>query len=122
MAENSYKGAKPGKGFGRFRIFDGLNKLEPSFEKGLPVRYLPYLLYISAIAIFYIGNSHYAEKNIREISRVKQQVEDLRADFTTLKSEYMFQSKLSEVAKRVDDMGLKASMDPPNKIVKEEEK
>ncbi|MFM8741301.1 MAG: FtsL-like putative cell division protein, partial [Cytophagales bacterium] len=43
--------------------------------------------------------------------------EDLRADFTTLKSDVMFASKQSEVARRVKSMGLVESLTPPYKIV-----
>jgi hypothetical protein len=44
-------------------------------------------------------------------------VEDLRADYTTLKSDVMFASKQSEVARRVKPLGLKESLNPPFKIV-----
>jgi phage shock protein A len=72
------------------------------------------------LGIFYIGNSHYADKTIRKIDKLEQEVEDLRADYTTLKSEYMFASKQSEVAKRVKKLGLVESQEPPFKIVIEE--
>jgi hypothetical protein len=87
---------------------------------GLPVHYLPYILFFVAIGIFYIGNSHYADKTIRKIDKLQQEVEDSRADYTTLKSEYMFASKQSEIAKRVKKIGLEESQEPPFKIVVEE--
>lgn len=87
------------------------------FEKGLPIKYVPYILYVSAIGIFYIGNSHYAEKNIRKVDSIQQEVEDLRADFTTLKADYMFASKQSEVASKVEKIGVYESSKPPFKIV-----
>lgn len=121
MAENTQRDSSGKKGQGLFKSIEERLRLDTIFDQGLPIKYLPYLLYVTAFGIFYIGNSHYAEKNIREISRLKQEVEDLRADFTTLKSEYMFDSKLSEVAKKAAPLGLKASMEPPYKIVKEEE-
>lgn len=88
-------------------------------EGGLPVHYLPYVLFFVAMGIFYIGNSHYADKTTRKIDKLHQEVEDLRADYTTLKSEYMFASKQSEVAKKVKKLGLKESQKPPFKIVVE---
>ncbi|PTB97132.1 hypothetical protein C9994_04230 [Marivirga lumbricoides] len=90
-----------------------------SSENGLPVKYLPYVLFFVAMGIFYIGNSHYSDKTTRKIDKLHQEVEDLRADYTTLKSEYMFASKQSEVAKRVKKLGLKESEEPPYKIVVE---
>lgn len=88
-----------------------------AFEQGLPVRYLPYILFLTAIGIFYIGNSHYGEKSIREIDSIQTEVENLRADYTSLKAEYMFASKQSEVAKNVQSLGIYESSVPPNKIM-----
>jgi hypothetical protein len=71
------------------------------------------------IGLLYISNTHYADKATRQINSAQTEVEDLRADFTTLKSEMMFATKQSEVARRVKEMGLKESMKPPYKIVVE---
>ena len=92
-------------------------KVERIFEDGLPVKFLPHVLFIAALGIFYIGNSHYAEKTIRKINRLEAEVEDLRADYTTLKADLMLAGKQSEVAKKVKDQGLKESLKPPYKIV-----
>ncbi len=100
-----------------FTFLENRFKVDAVFEDGLPVKYLPYILYVTAIGIFYIGNSHYAEKTIRNISKTQLEVEDLRADFTTLKADYMFDSKQSEVANKVEKIGLYESSIRPNKIV-----
>lgn len=124
MSKNTYKvkdksnAERQGSG----SIFSFLDKKlggDKSGE-GLPVQYLPYILFFVMLGIFYIGNSHYADKTIRKIDKLHQEVEDLRADYTTLKSEYMFASKQSEVAKQVKKMGLVESQEPPFKIVIEE--
>ena len=47
------------------------------------------------------------------------EVEDLRADYTTLKADLMFASKQSEVARQVSEIGLKESLKPPYKVVVE---
>lgn len=97
------------------RIESALN-LDRIFEEGVPVKYLPYLLYLTVIAVLYIGNNHYGEKAIRNIDRLEEEVEDLRADYTTLKADLMFKTKQSEVAKRVSELGLEESMTPPTKL------
>jgi hypothetical protein len=51
---------------------------------------------------------------------LENEVEDLRADVTTLEAEYMFSSKQSEVAKNVKTLGLEESKQPPYKIVIDE--
>ncbi len=104
-------------------MFSGMEKrlkLETYFEEGFPVQYLPKILFIMAIGLLYIGNTHYAEKTVRRIDVVQSEVEDLRADYTTLKSDLMFASKQSEVARKVKSIGLKESLTPPTKVEVEE--
>ena len=72
------------------------------------------------LSLVYISNTHYAEKTTRAINKSQSEVEDLRADFTTLKADVMFASKQSEVARRVKSLGLKESVKPPFKIIVEE--
>ena len=67
--------------------------------------------------MIYIGNTHYAEQTVRKIDVVQVEVEDLRADYTTLKADLMFGSKQSEVARKVRPFGLKESLTPPFKVV-----
>jgi hypothetical protein len=107
----------------RNSIFSGIErrlKLETYFEEGFPVQYLPKILFVLALGLLYIGNTHHAEKTVREINRAQSEVEDLRADYTTLKAEVMYASKQSEVARRVRELGLKESVNPPFKIVAED--
>ena len=87
---------------------------------GIPVKYIPYFLFLAAFCLIYIWNNHYAESTIREINKLESEVEDLRADYTTLKSDYMYSRLQSEVAKKVAVIGLKESQNPPNKIILEE--
>jgi len=95
-------------------------KLESVFDGGLPSKYIPHTLFLTAIGIFYIGNNHWAEKTIRKIDKIQVEVEELRADYTSLKADYMFASKQSEVARKVKKSGLKESSTPPNKLILEE--
>lgn len=94
-------------------------KLENLFEEGFPVKHLPKILFVMTLGLFYIGNTHYAEKTVRRINQINAEVEDLRADYTTLKSNLMFSSKQSEVARKVKTIGLKESLTPPYKILVE---
>jgi hypothetical protein len=104
-------------------VFSGLEKklkLESYFEEGFPVQHLPKIIFVMALGLFYIGNTHYAEKTVRKINNTQAEVEDLRADYTTMKSDLMFASKQSEVAKKVKVFGLEESLEPPHKIVIEQ--
>lgn len=122
MAENkikigskkSSKGSSGGQGF--FSRIETRLKLESYFEEGFPVHYLPKVLFAMVLGIMYISNTHYGEKTIRKINAIQAEVEDLRADYTTLKAELMFASKQSEVARKVKDLGLRESLTPPSKV------
>mgnify|MGYP001791989354 CR=1 FL=1 len=121
MASNSFKIGQQERGRNIFSRIEGFMKIDAAFESGIPVRYIPYVLFLAGIALFYIGNSHFAEKNVRQIDRLEKEVEDLRADYTTLKSDYMFDSKQSEVAKNVAGQGIKESLRPPEKVIMKDE-
>jgi ADP-dependent phosphofructokinase/glucokinase len=121
MAENTFKAnqessSKETSGKSLFSGIEQRLRLERYFEAGFPVRHLPRFAFIFLLGLIYIGNTHYAEQTIRDINRAQTDVEDLRADFTTLKAELMFASKQSEVARKVIDQGLEESMTPPFKI------
>lgn len=91
--------------------------MDESFSQVIHVRFLPQMLFVGVLCILYIGSRHYAEKKIRTISRLESEVEDLRADFTTLKADYMFASKQSEVARQAAKLGLTESNKPPYKVI-----
>jgi hypothetical protein len=105
------------KGTSIFHLLERYTKMDAFFKNGLPVKYLPHVLFSMLVVLFYIGNTHYAEKTIRKIDRTKSETEDLRADYTTLKSDYMEASKQSEVAKNVLPLGLEESKTPPYQVI-----
>ena len=124
MSTNKFK-VKSGAGAlpAGFSIFSGVEKsmkLETYFEEGFPVHYLPKIFFVLILGLIYIGNTHYAEQTVRKINLMQVEVEDLRADYTTLKSDLMFSTKQSEVARKVKAFGLKESLIPPYKVVVEE--
>ena len=119
MATNTYKSdttGSTGKG-SFFTLLENYLNVEKFFNQGLPLQFLPPILFITLLGIIYIGNLHYAEKNIRKINKLEITVQDLRADYTTLKAEYMYATKQSEVAKKALKIGLIESNIPPSKIV-----
>ena len=124
MAKNRFKDPRtqaPAETRGLFAILQTALRVDSVFESGLPVRYVPRLLFITGLTLFYIGNNHYARKNIVRINQTQSQTEELRVDYITLKAEYMFASKQSEVARRVAPIGLVESQTPPRKIVLDED-
>ena len=103
-------------GWSLFSLLDRFTGLDGLFREGLPVRFLPKMLFVMLLILLYIGNTHYGNRMNRNIQRLKQETEDLRADYTTLKSDYMEASKQSEVARKVAAIGLVESSSPPFRI------
>ena len=99
-----------------FTLLERVTRMDGLFREGLPVRLLPHLLFIMFLTLVYIGNTHYATRMNRGIQKLKIETEDLRADYTTLKSDYMEASKQSEVARKVAAYGLVESSSPPFRI------
>ena len=115
--QNSEKKTKKSSGKSIFSVLEDKLSVEKAFQTGLPVHYIPYVLYVALIGVLYIGNSHYSDRVSRSYDSLKKEVEDLRADYTTLKADYMYESKQSEVEKKVEKMGLEEGVVPPKKIV-----
>ncbi|HET9505332.1 MAG TPA: FtsL-like putative cell division protein [Hymenobacter sp.] len=109
--------SSPGSTWSLFSLLDRFTGLDSLFEEGLPVKYLPKLLFVMLLTLLYIGNTHYGNRMNRNIQRLKLETEDLRADYTTLSSDYMEASKQSEVARKVAAIGLIESSSPPFRIV-----
>ncbi|MDQ2793667.1 MAG: FtsL-like putative cell division protein [Bacteroidota bacterium] len=108
--------APRGSSWSLFSLLDRATSVDGLFREGLPVRFLPHLLFTMLLVLLYIGNTHYGNRMNRNIQRLKQETEDLRADYTTLKSDYMEASKQSEVARKVAAIGLVESSSPPFRI------
>jgi len=77
------------------------------------VRNISFLLFLAALAVVYIYNGHYADKISRDLSRTNKELKELQYEYKTLKSEVMFRSKESELAKAVAPFGLKELTQPP---------
>lgn len=77
------------------------------------VKNIPFFLFLSLLAVLYIFNGHYSDKTIKDINRTSKEVRELQYEYKTLKSEVMFRSKQSELAKAVAPLGLKELVTPP---------
>lgn len=80
------------------------------------LQHLPFILFLTLVAIFYIANGYYADDKIREVNKISNQLKELRSEYISTKSELMFASKQSEVAKSAEELGLKEPVVPPIKI------
>lgn len=80
------------------------------------LKHLPFILFLALVAIFYIANGYYADDKIREVNKISNQLKELRSEYISTKSDLMFASKQSEVAKSAESIGLKEPVVPPTKI------
>jgi hypothetical protein len=77
---------------------------------------LPFVFYLAFLCMVYIGNRHVAENNIRDIDKMSKEVKELSWDFKTTKADMAYKSTLTEVAKRVDTLGIAEPVEPPQKL------
>ena len=119
MAENTYKSPQQEEPNNLFWWLKRFLRMDSSISEVIHVRFLPQILFVSFLCVLYIGNRHFIEKKVRSIDQLQTEVEDLRADYTTLKATYMHESKQSEVAKRASKLGLEESDVSPELIVVE---
>jgi hypothetical protein len=80
-------------------------------------RNVSFLLFLTALAVIYIYNGHYADKISRDLNKTNKELKELQYEYKTLKSEVMFRSKESELAKAVEPFGLKELTRPPFVII-----
>ena len=99
----------PGKG-----TTPGRSRWQPS-QMGYRwvVRNVSFLLFLASLAVIYIYNGHYADKISRDLNRTNKELKELQYEYKTLKSEVMFRSKESELARAVEPFGLKELTSPP---------
>ena len=89
------------------------NKLTSFIRYQWIIRNVPFFLFLAFLAVIYIYNGHYADRVVRDIGKTGRELQELQYEFKSLKSEVMFRSKQSELAKAVEPFGLKPLSSPP---------
>ena len=114
--ESQKKGVHPVKKLNRVRAFFHNIIIGDVFSKDSFFKAIPYLGYLTVLAIVYISNTYYAEKTFRQIETIKTELKELRFQYISSKSELMYYGKQTEIAKRVLSAGIKETKIPPFKI------
>jgi hypothetical protein len=109
---NKEMGREPGKRQGR----EAKISLKGLFSHAWIMKNISFFLFLAAWGVVYIYNGHYAEKTIRDIGRTNRELKEMQYEYKTLRSEVMFRSKQSELAKAVAPFGLKELTTPPAMI------
>lgn len=87
------------------------------FSAATAVAAVPFIGFLALLAIIYIANRHFAEGSVREIDALSKEVKYLSWEYKSLKADLMLKSTQSEVARKVDTLGLRTLIEPPKKIV-----
>jgi|GEM_PF-593654 len=102
---------------GVFSWFDRRFNLNHWLGGHLPVQYLDRAVWVALLLLVYIGLTHHAERLIKDTDKLKRRIEELRADYTLRKADFMKAGKQSEISKRVAPLGLVEAQTPPEKVV-----
>lgn len=81
------------------------------------VKSLPFIFFLTFLGILYIANGYYAQRTVRDLHRVGNELKVLRAEYITLKSDLNYSSKQSQVAQATAPYDIIESITPPTKIV-----
>jgi len=87
-----------------------------NISREMLLKQLPFALFICFLLVLLIWNGHTTEKLIRSIDKVNKENKELRSEYTSIMSEMMNQSRQSSIAKRLENIGIKESKNPPQKI------
>lgn len=87
-------------------------------KKKQVAKQLPFIIFITFLAMIYIANRYHAEHILRETAKLQEELNELRAESITVASELMFASRQSQVLKLVEqnNIGLKESRTPPKRV------
>ena len=77
-----------------------------NMSASLVLKNLPFVLFLGFLTVIYIANAHFAEKQIRQIQSLQQDVKELKRQYNSLKSENMYNSRLAEIEEDVKGTGL----------------
>jgi len=119
--------AKPQKPKREYSLFNWLNRFlpldtifgdkVPGQEERVPVKYFYYFGWIVILLVIYERIGFQSEEYVRNSIKLKKEVGDLRAEYTSIQAEYMKSGKQSVVIEKVKPDGLEENLNPPKKII-----
>lgn len=91
------------------------------FSDVIILKNLWYIIFLTILGAFYIGNRFHAERITRESASLAREVKDLKAEALSTSAQLMSVSRQSEVSRLVSEkgLGLEELRTPPFKIVTE---
>jgi hypothetical protein len=62
---------------------------------------LPFLYFLCGLGVLYIGNVHFAERNVRKVQTLQHELRENRWRYMTIKSDLMYQSTPTMIERSV---------------------
>lgn len=76
-----------------------------------------FMLFVGFLAILYVANAHFAEKQVRDIQKTKKEINELKWQYMSMKSNLMYRSMQSQIDTSLEQTGIDLSADGP-KVIK----
>ena len=89
----------------------------PGQEERVPVKYFYYFGWVVILLVVYERIGFESESYVRESIKLKKEVDDLRAEYTSIHAEYMKGKRQSVVIDKMKEAGLEENLTPPKKII-----
>lgn len=88
-------------------------------SKETTLKNMPFIFFLSFLAICYIANGYYADDQVRKVNKLTSDIKELRTQYIVVKDSLVIKSKQTEVAKALaqQQTGIKESVVPPKKII-----
>ena len=84
---------------------------------GAIVKQVPYLLFLSALAVVYIYNGHQADKLVRKTSKATRELKDLKSEYKSVTGDVLLRSRQSELVEAVKPLGLQELTTEPTILI-----
>jgi len=96
------------------------NVVSGSFlSKETTLKNLPYIFFLSFLAVCYIAKGYYDDDQVRKLNRLTNEKKELKTQYIVVKDSLVIKSKQTEVAKALAEKAteIKESVVPPKKIL-----
>ncbi|MEY2793494.1 MAG: hypothetical protein RJA76_1486 [Bacteroidota bacterium] len=110
-------GEKKKKSTGKAGTLDMIFNLDHITNGEIPLKWVYRIVYIAFLILVYIYYTMLADGKIHQIAKETAELEEIRADYTTQKAEYMKMGKQSFLANEVKKYGMEPTLIPATKIV-----
>ena len=78
---------------------------------------LPFIFFLSFIALFYIANGYWADDKIRQLNSLATEIKELRNEQISVRSELDFAKQEEQIIPAAKNIGLLECRTPPMKIL-----